>query len=306
MDLNSTNQYKNIQNVQNLNFSELVLVKLDQNQVIVYGISSFMSIYLFLCTLVYTIYKWKDKLRSDNCLCLINNVSNLLVCIIILVRILFWENYFVTCRLLKTSIFAQVTASRCSTHLVFRSRYKSMEKSTLKQKRTFYFTIYIMVASILQLLIIYTTSYGYETQTHCIYGTPDYKLSVYGNLFLFLTVFVVQIIILVMVIKPILRHCKNIDQTNISSLSMKLVLKRLFSTLVSFVVSDVLLMVSGVVLSRKNTWLPVFTLINMNINSLSLTCSFVDYKRRLMPLIGRKEIEEESGLLFLICVYCIK
>ena len=289
MNFNSSKQFKYLQNI-TFNLTELALIKLDRKQFVINGFISFMSAYLFICTLIYTISKRKDKLRFENCLCLMNNIANILVCIIILVRIIFWERYFITCQVLKTSMFALITASRCSTHFLFRSRYKLMEKSKKRQQRAFHFTVYTIVASVLQMLIFYLTVFWYEGQKSCVYGKL-YMLSVFGNAFLFLTVFVVQMLILLLVIIKVFRHRRNINQSNpnIKCLKMKNLLKRMIVTLFSYAVSDVSLMVSTVIITWSHTWLPAFTLINMNMNCLSIICSFVDYKQRLMPLITKKK-----------------
>ena len=110
----------------------------------------------------------------------------------------------------------------------------------------------------------------------------------YINVFLFFfTILVVEIKIILMMIIPILKHWKRLDQSNsdISNTRMISVPKRLFLTLFTFALRDVLLMVSSLVIPRINTWLPVFTIINMNINSLSIIFSFVDFKQRLIPSV---------------------
>ena len=71
MNLTSTVQTNNF----SLNLTELQKAKLYKTQIVVYGISSSFSLYLFLCTLHYTIIKWKDKLCFDNCCCLFTTYS---------------------------------------------------------------------------------------------------------------------------------------------------------------------------------------------------------------------------------------
>ena len=77
--------------VQTSNFSltELQKAKLDKTQIVVFGISSGFSLYLFMCTLHYTIVKWKDKLRFDNCCCLFTTFATLLGIGTVFCRIVF-------------------------------------------------------------------------------------------------------------------------------------------------------------------------------------------------------------------------
>ena len=112
-----------------------------------------------------------------------------------------------------------------------------------------------------------------------------------------------QTIMLVMIIKPVLKHLKNLEKSNsdIQNLQMVNVLKRLFLSLLIYVLSDVLLIVSSLVFASINTWLPVFTLINMNINSMSIIFSFVDFKQRLMPLRIKDNRPKQVKSLF--CIY---
>ena len=273
--------------VQTSNFSltELQKAKLDKTQLVVFGISSSFSLYLFMCTLHYTIVKWKDKLRFDNCCCLFTTFATLLVIGTVLCRIVFWRYYLSTCQILHTSLFTILTLSRCSIHLVFRSRYYSMNRSENKQKRFQFYTNLVIIFSMLQLLVSYLTAFWIGNPKLCISGMPI-KISLYLLSSLFFSMFIVQTTILIMIIKPVLQHIRTLDKnkSEISNVKMINVLKRLFLTLLSFVLSDVILIVSSLLFARINTWLPVFTVINMNINSISIIFSFVDFKQRLLPI----------------------
>ena len=293
MNFNSTNQFKNVQN-NTFNLTELYQVKLDQTQITVFGISSYFSVYLFICTLYYTIAKWKDKLRYDNIFCLLTTSASLLAFGLVLCRIVFWRHYFSMCPILQTSLFAQLTFSRCSTHLVYRSRYNSMHKSKKKRRKALFYTIYIIVASLLQLLVSYTTAFWFGNPRRCIFGMAK-RTSVYAIIVLFVTILIVQAKILLTIIKPVLKHCRSLDRGNsdISNLRMVSILKRLFFSLFCFAMTDVLLAVSAFVFPRINTWLPVITIINMNINSICLIFSYADYKQRFMPLLKKKNLQKQ-------------
>ena len=273
--------------VQTSNFSltELQKAKLDKTQLVMFGISSSFSLYLFMCTLHYTIVKWKDKLRFDNCCCLFTTFATLLVIGTVLCRIVFWRYYLSTCQILHTSLFTILVLSRCLIHLVFRSRYYSMNRSENKQKRFQIYTNLVIIFSMLQLLVSYLTAFWFGNPKLCISGMPI-KISLYLLSSLFFSMFIVQTTILIMIIKPVLQHIRTLDKnkSEISNVKMINVLKRLFLTLLSFVLSDVILIVSSLVFARINTWLPVFTVINMNINSISIIFSFVDFKQRLLPI----------------------
>ena len=281
MSLNSNVQKKNF----SINLTELQKAELDRTQIVVFGISSSFSLYLFLCTLHYTIVKWKDKLRFDNCCCLFTTFATLLVIGTVLCRIVFWRYYLSTCQILHTSLFTILVLSRCLIHLVFRSRYYSMNRSENKQKRFQIYTNLVIIFSMLQLLVSYLTAFWIGNPKLCISGMPI-KISLYLLSSLFFSMFIVQTTILIMIIKPVLQHIRTLDKnkSEVSNVKMINVLKRLFLTLLSFVLSDVILIVSSLVFARINTWLPVFTVINMNINSISIIFSFVDFKQRLLPI----------------------
>ena len=279
MNLTSTIQTNNF----SLNLTELQKAKLDKTQIVVFGISTCFSLYLFLCTLHYTIVKWKDKLRFDNCCCLFTTLSTLLGITTVLCRIVFWRYYLSTCPILQSLVFTSLTLSRCSAHLVFRSRYNLMYRS--KKKKALFYTIFIIIASMLQLLVFYFTAFLLGNPMRCISGMPI-KVSLYVSVLFYFTIFTLQTVMLVMIIRPVLKHWKNLEKSNsdIRNEQMINVLKRLFLSLLIYVVSDVILIVSSLVFASINTWLPVFTLINMNINSVSIIFSFADFKQRFMPL----------------------
>ena len=285
MNLSSTVQKYNF----SINLTELYKAKLDETQIVVFGISSVFSVYLFFCTVNYTVARWKDKLRFDNCCCLITTLFTLLAFSTVLCRIVLWRDYLSTCKFLHTSLFTNVTLSRCSAHLVFRSRYNTMYRSINKQKTALFYTILVIVASMLQLLVCYLTAFWLGNPKLCISGLPN-KTSLYLLSFLFFIIIIVQTIMIIMTIMPVLQYFRSLDKnkSEISSAHMINVLKRLFLTLLSFVLSDILLVVSSLVFARINTWLPIFTVVNMNINSMSIIFSFSDFKQRMMPLTTKE------------------
>ena len=180
MGFNSTMQTKNF----SLSLFELQKAKLDNTQIVVFGISSGFSLYLFFCTLLYTIVKRKDKLVFDNCCCLFTTLSTVFAISTILCKIVFWRYYLSTCRVLNTLLFTILVLSRCSIHLVFRSRYNSMYRCKNKQKKVLVYTKFFIILSMLQLLVNYLTAFWLGNPKLCISGKPI-KISLYLLSFVF-------------------------------------------------------------------------------------------------------------------------
>ena len=190
-----------------------------------------------------------------------------------------------------------IAASRCFCNLIFLYRYKTVNNriSIFAVKKAYWFSVAIIVVTVLQTVFdcIFFWFVGTK-ESDCFnmtlkIGKQIYLLSI-GLLYFLVAVF--QAIILCEIIKPIFKHCTRLNSANnnVRCSFYRVVLSTLVFCLSDFGSIVVFLVRVSVYESRT----PILFVINLNINTLSLMCSYDNYRTRLFPFLCCLECEESN------------
>ena len=267
-----------------------------------------MSLYLTFATLVYCIKKKEENLNKENFIVFLCSLCTFLFSIVYFLfdsQFKAFESSKIVCDVAFTFWKTFLILNRCLCNLIFSYRYESLNRSTaiLAAKRSFAFTITLIFVSLLLLVfdVVYYQLQISPSVDDCENITIDYDkhyISINIESGLFLTAVTLQTAILVEIIKPIYKHCKRLDNSTISNGSIRKTLYRVVVCTLVFFISDLgfgfayLLGINKV----DQRWTFLWAL-NLLVNTVSLMCSFNDYKTRIYPFVELLCNRRNSGVV---------
>ena len=217
------------------------------------------------CTLFYQIYELQYS--GDK-----NLKSNRTIC-------------FVMPLVYKTTI----AANRCFCNLIFAYRYKTINKSMslFAANKAYWFSIAIVVLSVLQTIFDCVYFFIYQVDSsNCFHRSLKVGIYIYFTCIYYLLLTIFQTVILVEIIKPIFNHCIRMNNTTISNDEVKSSLYRVVFSTFLFCLSDfgviAVYFVRAYFLKMRS---PMLFVVNLNMNTICLMCSYKDYKTRLFPIL---------------------
>ena len=192
---------------------------------------------------------------------------------------------------------ASIVLSKCFCNLIFAYRYKEINRrsSVLAANRAYKFSIGIITISIILLVfdqvyffLVFKPSNLMCIQTNVISKIQTnliVKIVMLGG---FLVLTVLQTVILVEIIKPIYEHFTR--RLSISNNDLRATLYRVVSCTLVFCLSDFgLVIVQILLVVYYNRPFGIVATVNVIINSVSLICSYSDYRERLFPFRTRTQ-----------------
>ena len=194
------------------------------------------------------------------------------------------------CKASSSTYKVVLVVNKCLTNLIFAFRYKTINKRCpILVKRAYFYSILVVAISAFQLLLdfFYFMFAKIDSKENCLFLKFNFNenslhVILMATCFAFVTT--MQGVILVEIIKPIYKHLNN---TNIfSSRSLKLTFYRVVVCSFLFSVSDFLfLIIQFITVKTINRPMPIVLIANVELNLLSLICSYKNYKRRLFPFL---------------------
>ena len=254
-----------------------------------------LSVVSTIFCLVYLLKKFNSKRTKENLVVLLCSFSSL-TCT------LFYHMYdlhysedeiirsnrticFVTPLVYKTTI----AANRCFCNLIFAHRYKTINRriSLFAANKAYWFSIVIVVLSVLQTIFDCVFFYVHQNEiTNCFNWSLKVGIYIYSACTYYLLLAIFQTVILVEIVKPIFNHCMQLNNTAISNDEVKSRLYRVVLSTFVFCLSDFGAIV--VFFIRAYFYMmrpPMVFVVNLNINTICLMCSFDNYKTRLFPIL---------------------
>ena len=150
-------------------------------------------------------------------------------------------------------------------------------------------TIIITVSSVVQIALMYVLTYLIGDQSNCNTGVSLHVWGYYVYIIVYASIGAMQFFVMALTISPLVSHQMLIKKrferrsSRRNGRSYSNLIFRLIISSIVFVASDITLSIMLMTMERVNTWFPIFTTINLNINSLSITCSYSNYLERLLP-----------------------
>ena len=201
-------------------------------------------------------------------------------------------------RILYKSSFA---TSRCCCNLIFLYRYKTINNriSIFAVKKAYCFSVGIIVVTVLKSIFdLFFSFWAFDTKnSDCFRMTLKSEMRIYlismASLYLLVAVF--QTIILCEIIKPIFKHCTRLNSSALSSNNLRRSFYRVVLSTLVFSLSDfgsLAIISTRITLYEVRT--PMVVVINLIINTLSLMCSYDNYKTRLFPFLCCLEVDENN------------
>jgi len=259
------------------------------------------------CCLVYMLRKIKSKQLKENCVVLLCSVAECGNAFFYCYYDLYYQQHLklgvgAICTVMPLVYKISIAINRCCCNLIFAYRYKTINKisSIFAAKRAYWFSIGIVLFSVAHTVVdcIYFTvinpkrvdCFSLNLEVSEKYG--GYIYAVNGS---YLVIAVFQTIILKEIIKPIYNHCTRLSNSTISKDSIRSSLYRIVLSTLVFSLSDFSALLFHVIRAvTLQTRSPMTFLINLSVNTLSLMCSYEDYKFRLFPFVACKATEDVS------------
>lgn len=249
-----------------------------------------VSCYLALANFVYFIQEGNNERKTENF------IVFLAVLICVSCSILFFAVDFqhevlkYLCNTSPTVYKSSVVFSKCLCNIIFVKRYKAIKRrsSTFSVKRAYCFSFCIIAISLILLTFDQILFYLFnKTSFLDCFPLEELRLNLYQIsvvLGYFLITTVLQTVILVEIIKPLCRHVEQINNSYITNESIKRTLNRIVVCTFIFSLSDFGLVILQFIMTYTfRTPMPIFAILNLIINAISLICSYSDYRKRLFP-----------------------
>ena len=254
-----------------------------------------LSVVSTIFCLVYLLKKFKSKRTKENFVVLLCSFSSLTCTLFYhMYELHYWEDKsitsnrticFVTPLVYKTTI----AANRCFCNLIFAHRYKTINRriSLIAANKVYWFSIVIVVLSVLQTIFDCVSFSIYQKDTtNCFNRSLKVGIYIYSKCIYYFLLAIFQTVILVEIVKPIFNHCMRMNNTTISNDEVKSSLYRVvFSTFV-FCLSDfgaiVVFFIRAYFYKMRS---PMIFVVNLNINTICLMCSYDNYKTRFFPIL---------------------
>lgn len=150
-------------------------------------------------------------------------------------------------------------------------------------------TIIITFSSVAQLAIMYVLTYTIGSQSDCNAGVSQHVWGFYVYIIVYAAISVMQFFVMALTISPLVSHQMLLKKrfgrktSRRKGRSYSNLLFRLIVSSVVFLASDITLSIMLMTMRRTNTWFPIFTTTNLNINTMSIICSYSNYLERLLP-----------------------
>ena len=193
---------------------------------------------------------------------------------------------------------SSIATSRCLCTLIFAYRYKTVNNriSFFAVKKAQWFSVGIIVVTALQ--TIFDVIWFIATKDlECFHISLKSVKRIYiisiGSLHFLVTVF--QTIIMCEIIKPIFKHCTRQQSSALSRNNARRSFYRVLLSSLVFSLTDfgsIAVFLSRAILYEVRT--PIIVVINTNINTLALMCSYENYKARLFPFLCCLETNENN------------
>ena len=267
-----------------------------------------ICVYVAAATLVYFIKESNGALNKENFIVFLCASCTLAFSI---VYFLFDSQFTV----LKTSKLTCDVASmfwktflilnRCFCNLIFSYRYIFLNKNSkvLAAQRSHVFTVSLIFVSFL--LLVFDIIYYQVQISPFVFGCENFNINydehyigINFEVCLFLIAVGLQTAILVEIIKPIYKHCRRLSNSTISNASIRNTLYRVVLCTLFFCISELgfsLAYFLGINIVNER-W-PLLWAINLLVNTLSLMCSFKDYKKRLYPFFKNSCDRKNSAVV---------
>ena len=181
--------------------------------------------------------------------------------------------------------------NRCCCNLIFAYRYKTINTSNcvFAAKRAYWFLIGIIVVLQAILDCFYFTFVQPKLKdcfSHNLEVEESNDAYIYAPALCYLLTAIFQTIILVEIIMSIFYHCTRLNNSTISNNSIRSTLYRIVLTTLVFCLSDFADIIAHVFRAALlQTRSPMMIVINLSINTLTLMCSYEDYRMRIFPFI---------------------
>ena len=187
-------------------------------------------------------------------------------------------------------------ASKCFCNLIFAYRYKTVNKRVciFAVKKAYWFSVGIIIVTVLQTIF----SYIYFSSTNskdCFYKSVkrnNNRIYLISTCLLYILVSIFQTIILYEIIKPIFKHCIRLNTTALSITNLRNSFYRIVFTTLVFSLSDFGIIITFLIRVRiYELRTPIIIVLNLNINTICLMCSYDNYKSRLFPFMCRSKTD---------------
>ena len=150
-------------------------------------------------------------------------------------------------------------------------------------------TFIITVSTVSQVTLMYVLTCMIGDQSNCNTGVSLHVWGYYVYISVYGFIGLMQFLVLVLTILPLISHQILLKKRFERRSSWRKgrnyynVIFRLIVSSVVFVASDITLSILLMTMKRVNTWFPIFTTINLNINTFCIKCSYSNYMNRLLP-----------------------
>ena len=201
------------------------------------------------------------------------------------------------CKVSSSTYKVVLAINKCSSNLIFAYRYKTVNKRRLiLSKRAYFYSIFIVAISAFQILfdVFYFTLATKDGQERCLFLKINFKKHSFHVLTIalcFTIVTIMQTVILVEIVKPIYKHLNNTSR--ISNRSLKFTLYRVVIFSLLFSMSDFFfLIIQFIMVKTLNRPMPIVLITNVNLNLISLVCSYKNYKTRLFSFSQKTQNQQ--------------
>ena len=249
-----------------------------------------LSVVTTVFCLVYLLKKFQSKQTKESFIVLLCSFSSLTCTLFYHVYELHYSNgknlktnrtiWFVMPIVYKTTI----AANRCFCNLIFAYRYKTINRriSLFAANKAYWFSIVIVVLSVLQTIFDCVSFSIYQIDTpNCFNLSLKVGTYIYSTCSYYLLLAICQTVILVEIVKPISNHCMRMNNTTIPNDEIKSNLYWVVFCLSDFCVLIVFFIRAYFYKIRS----PMLFVVNLNINTICLMCSYDNYKTRLLPIL---------------------
>ena len=277
----------------------LVLRKLMHHMTEKFGSWFFVSLSSLTTTFcfVFLVRNRSSKQMKENAVVLLCSISSLTYTVF---YALYDVNYSINkssqlsgyiCYVMPIVYKSTIATSKCFCSLIFAYRYKTVNRriSVFSAKKAHWFSVGIITITVLQFMFDKVFFWLVVPKDFDCFSKPlkfgncIYMVSM-GLMYLLVAVF--QTIILCEIIKPIFKHCTRLNRSILSSNSLRSTFYRIVLSSLVFTLSDFSTLVTlfmRVLLYNQRS--PIIVVINLNINTICLICSYSNYKERLFPFL---------------------
>ena len=252
-----------------------------------------LSVYQGVASFIYMIKKFKSSKRVENILMFLCSLTTIMcsVSYILILTFLQKEDALPSneniCKASATMFKTAVIVNKCFCSLIFSFRYVALNQSGGNglsiTRRASALTFGIIVVSLFQLIFDHTYTSFISAEKSGLYLNVDFNQHIFYVLLMLGCYFLTTVLQTVIFIETLRLKCNHVEN-NVSNQNLQKKLKRIAMCTLVFSVSDLLLVVLQVVLVKLiKRQLPIVLLININLNCVSLSCSYEEYRSRLFP-----------------------